>query len=198
VLEDLDLYRRGKLSKTTPMLVESLTDLGVGGLTLLDVGGGIGAVQLDLLRSGVTGATSVEASAAYVEVARQVAAEAGLGPRITYLHGDFVTLANRVAEADIVTLDRVICCYDDVEALVSLSAAKARSLYGLVYPRSEWWVRIFVFLENLGCRVRRSPFRAFVHPTELVDRLVRATGLQMIHHKKTFAWQVVIYQRRVS
>lgn len=194
-LEDLALYRRGKPVKTTPMLIRTLVDRGVDGLTLLDIGGGIGAVQLELLRAGATSATSVEASAAYLDVARQEAARAAMDQRITYFHGDFVSLASGIPEADIVTLDRVICCYDDVEVLVSLSAAKARKLYGLVYPRAVWWVKMGLFFENLGYRIRRSPFRAFVHPTELVDRLVRNAGLKEIHHRTTFAWQVVIYQR---
>jgi len=177
------------------MLIGTLLDLGVKGVTLLDIGGGIGTVQLELLRGGATGATSIEASAAYVQIAQQLAAEAGLQQRITHMHGDFVTLAHRVPEADIVALDRVVCCYDDVEALVSLSAAKARRLYALVYPRSEWWVRLALFFENLSYRLRRSPFRAFVHPTQLVDRLVRSAGLQMVHQNNTFTWQVVVYRR---
>ena len=196
-LQDLALFRRGKPAKTTPMLIDTLVDLGVEGATLLDIGGGIGAVQLELLRAGVTEAISIEASTAYVQVAKQVAAEASLDQRITYFHGDFVALADRIPEADIVTLDRVVCCYDDVEELVSLSAAKARRLYALVYPRTEWWVRLALFFENLGCRLRGSPFRAFVHPTELVDRVVRTAGLQLIHLEYTFSWQVVVYRRQV-
>jgi SAM-dependent methyltransferase len=195
-LQDLALHRQGKPAKTTQTLVQALVDLGVDGLTVLDIGGGIGTVQLELLRAGATGSTSVEASAAYVEVAQQVAAEASLNHRITYVHGDFISLAGRIPDADIVTLDRVVCCYDDVAALVTLSAGKARKLYALVYPRSEWWVKLALFFENLGYRLRRSPFRAFVHPTELVDRLVRTAGLQMISHNSTFSWQVVIYQRQ--
>lgn len=195
VLEDLALYRRGKPAKTTPMLIGTLVNMGVEGLTLLDIGGGIGAVQLELLSAGATGATSVEASAAYLQIAQQEAARAGMDQRINYVHGDFVSLASQIPQADIVTLDRVICCYDDVEALVSLSAARAGKIYGLVYPRSVWWVKIALFFENLGYRLRGSPFRAFVHPTELVDRLVRSAGLKEIHRQNTFAWQVVIYQR---
>jgi magnesium-protoporphyrin O-methyltransferase len=194
-VQDLALYRQGKPAKTTQMLLKALVDLGVGGLAVMDIGGGIGTIQLELLRAGATGATSVEASAAYVEVAKQVAAQAGLDQWITHVHGDFVTLEDQIPEADIVTLDRVVCCYDDVEALVSLSAAKARKLYALVYPRSEWWVKVALFFENLGYGIRRSPFRAFVHPTELVDRLVRTAGLQVIYQNNTFSWQVVIYQR---
>lgn len=194
-LQDLALFRQGKPAKTTRRLISTLLDLGVKGATLLDIGGGIGTVQLEVLRGGATQATSIEASAAYIQVAQQLAAEAALDQRITYLHGDFVTLADRIPEADIVALDRVVCCYDDVEALVSLSAAKARRLYALVYPRSEWWVRLALFFENSGYRLRGSPFRAFVHPTQLVDRLVRTAGLQLAHHDSTFSWQVVVYRR---
>ncbi len=194
-LEDLALHQKGKPVKTTPMLIRALADAGVDGLTLLDIGGGIGAVQFELLRLGVSTATSVEASSAYLEVAREEATRAALDRRITYLHGNFVSLAEGIPDADIVTLDRVICCYDDAEALVSLSAAKARRLYGLVYPRAAWWVKMAVFFENLVYRLRGSPFRAFVHPTELIDRLVRDHGLKEIHHRETFAWQVVVYQR---
>jgi len=196
VVEDLAHYRRGKPAKTTRMLVTALVDLGVKGLSLLDIGGGIGVVQFELLRAGATEATSIEASAAYVRIAEQEAARAGLQRKITFVHGDFVRLADQVPRADIVTLDRVVCCYDDVEALVSLSAGKARRLYALVYPRDEWWVKLALLFENLAYRLQGTPFRAFVHPRELVDRLVRGAGLQVVYDRRTFSWRVVVYQRQ--
>jgi magnesium-protoporphyrin O-methyltransferase len=177
------------------LLINALISRGVGGLSLLDIGGGIGVVQIELLRSGAIAATSVEASSAYLQVAREEAARASLEHGITFVHGDFVSLAASIPDADIVTLDRVICCYDDVKALVSLSASKARRLYGAVYPRSTWWTRLPLFLENLGYRLRRSPFRAFVHPSKLVDQLIRNAGLRLVHQQDTLAWQVVVYER---
>jgi magnesium-protoporphyrin O-methyltransferase len=159
------------------------------------VGGGIGMIQIELLRAGASAAASVEASSAYLQAAREQAAAAGLGDRITYMHGDFVSLAATLPDADIVTLDRVICCYDDVRALVSLSASKAVRFYAAVYPRSTWWARVPVFVENLLCRLRHSPFRAFIHPSELVDRLIREAGLRLVHQRNTFIWQVVVYAR---
>jgi len=194
-LEDLALYRKGKPTKTTPLLVNALIGQGVEALSLLDVGGGIGIVQLELLRAGAVSATSVEASTTYIQVAREQAAQSARERQITYIHGDFVSLAGTIPDADIVTLDRVICCYDDVKSLVSLSASKARRLYGVVYPRSAWWVRVPLFLENLGYRLRRSPFRAFVHSSELVNQLIQDAGLRPVYHKHTLAWQVVVYQR---
>jgi magnesium-protoporphyrin O-methyltransferase len=177
------------------MLTEELIRRGVTGQTLLDIGGGIGVLQLDLLRAGAARARSVEASSTYIDVARQQAIEAGLAERIDYIHGDFTESAGEVQAADIVTLDRVICCYHDVRALVSLSAAKARHLYGLVYPRDRWLVRLVLSFENLMLRLRQSPFRAFVHPTELVERLVREAGLRPLLRRSTFAWQVVLFER---
>jgi magnesium-protoporphyrin O-methyltransferase len=194
-LEDLALYRRGKPAKTTPLLIDALVGRGIEALSLLDVGGGIGMIQIELLRAGAIAATSVEASSAYLQVARAEAARASVEQQITYVHGDFVSLASSIPEADIVTLDRVICCYDDVKALVSLSASKARRLYGAVYPRSTWWVRLPLFIENLVYRLRRSPFRAFVHPSQLVDRLIRDAGLSLVYQRNTLLWQVVVYQR---
>ena len=194
-LKDLTLYRSGRPARTTSLLINALISQGVEGLSLLDIGGGIGVVQIELLRSGAIAATSVEASSAYLQVAREEAARASMEHRITYVHGDFVSLAASIPDADIVTLDRVICCYDDVKALVSLSATKARRLYGAVYPRSIWWMRLPLFLENIGYRLRRSPFRVFVHPSQLVDQLIRNAGLRPIYQQNTLGWQVVVYQR---
>jgi predicted TPR repeat methyltransferase len=193
--EDLALYRKGEPAKTTSLLVNALIRQGVHALSLLDIGGGIGIVQLELLHAGAIAVTSVEASSAYIHVAREEATRAAREHQITYVHGDFVSLADTIPEADIVTLDRVICCYDNVNALVSLSASKARRLYGVVYPRSTWWVRIPLFFENLGYWLRRSPFRAFVHSSKLVNQLIQDAGLRVVYHKHTLAWQVVVYQR---
>lgn len=195
VEQDLDLCRKGKPARTTRLLIDALVARGVEALSLLDIGGGIGLIQIGLLRAGARSATCVEASSAYLEVAREEAARQSVEQRITYVHGDFVGVASSIPDADIVTLDRVICCYDDVKALVSLSASKARMFYAAVYPRSTWWVRIPLFFENLGYRLRRSPFRAFVHATELVDRLIREAGLKIVYQRNTLLWQVVVYQR---
>jgi hypothetical protein len=194
-IEDLEAYRAGKLDKTTRMLITALILLGAKGRDLLDIGGGVGAIQMRLLAAGATSATSVDASTAYLNVAREEATRAGLAERISYHHGDFVALAGQIPEADIVTLDRVVCCYHDAVALVSLSSSKARRYYGLVYPRDRWVVRAALYFENLSCRLRKSPFRAFVHRTSLVDGLIRTSGLVEVYRQDTFAWQVLVYER---
>lgn len=192
----LKSYRKRGPDKTTRMLIDALKAEGVDGLTLLDIGGGIGAVQLALLQAGVASATDIDASNAYLAVARSEAAREGLIDRVTYRHGDFADLGPDVAPAGIVTLDRVICCYHNMQALVSQSAAKASKLYGLVYPRDTWWMRSAVRIGNLIMRLRRDPFRVFVHPPAAVDELARRGGLVQRYYRTAGPWQVVVYARR--
>ena len=176
-------------------MLDTLKAQGIEGMTLLDIGGGVGAIQHELLAAGVSSATSADASRAYIKAAQQEAERRGQAGRVTYHHGDFVELAPGIEGADIVTLDRVICCYGDMEALVKLSAEKAHRYYGLVYPRSVWWTKAVVWLENFLQWVRRHPFRAFVHSSAAVDAVLRDNGLERLVHHETLFWQVVVYTR---
>jgi hypothetical protein len=192
----LDEYRRKGPKDTTLALIEALRVEGIEGLTLLDIGGGIGEVQHALLHSGAISATEVEASTAYLEACRAEAERQGHAARIRHLQGDFVALADSIPPVDVVTLDRVVCCYHDWTRLVALSADKAGTLYGLVYPRDEWWVKLAaVFLYNLCFRLQRNPFRVFIHPCDAVEALIRARGLEPCFARKMGAWQVLVFRR---
>src|SRR5262249_7498626 len=114
---------------------------------------------------------------------------------ITFQHGDFVTLAPAISPADIVTLDRVICCYDDMPALVGLSAARAEKLYGVIYPRDPWWVRLLNPLVDGAMRLLRTPLRFYIHPPAAVEAAIRAQGLERRFHRRAGLWQVVVYAR---
>jgi magnesium-protoporphyrin O-methyltransferase len=177
------------------MLLELITARGASGASVLDVGGGIGVVDHQLLNDGADHAVLVEASPAYLEVAREEARRLGLTDRLEFVAGDFVRVASDLERADIVVLDRVICCYPDVERLVRRSAERARHLYGLVLPRDRWWLRLAGRLLNLSYAVRRSTYRAFVHSNALVDRLVADAGLQPTAERTTRYWRIVVFER---
>lgn len=192
---DLESYRKKGPSRQTRMLLAAIRAAGIEGRRLLDVGGGVGVIQHELFTDGLHSATQVDASSAYLAASREEAARRGHAERVTYIHGNFVDMADTVEEADWVTLDRVICCYPDMPALVRQSAARARQFYGLVYPRDSWWARLGVKLMNLGFRIQRNPFRVFVHPSAEVDSVAAAAGLRLQSRRKAGLWQVVIYAR---
>src|SRR5512138_1237082 len=119
--KDLKRYRKKGPDRTTSLLIEALKREAIGGMSLLDVGAGIGIVHHELLDAGVAEAVHVDATAPHIQVAEQEAARRGHAERVTFLRGDFVVLAPQIPTADVVTLDRVICCYPDMELLVSTS-----------------------------------------------------------------------------
>jgi hypothetical protein len=194
---DRERYRRNGPDRTTRMLLDMIRDHWAPGASLLDIGGGIGVITQELLRAGAGHAILVDASPAYLGAARHEARTANLLDRVELIEGDFVRRAAELDPTDIVTLDRVVCCYPDARTLVSLSADRARSLYGLVLPRDSRLVRLALQLENLAFRIRRSPYRAFGHSNRLVDEIVGQRGLRAIGERRTFFWRVVLYRREL-
>jgi magnesium-protoporphyrin O-methyltransferase len=193
--EDLRRYRRKGPDKTTRLLLDALKAAGVRGATVLDVGGGVGVVHHELLDAGAATAVHVDAASAYVEVARRESERRGHAGAVRFLSGDFVKIAYATPDADVVTLDRVICCYPDMRQLVEASASKARRLYGAVYPRDTWLQRLIVRLDNVRRKWRGSDFRTFVHSPSAIDQALRGAGLAPSSIRDTPLWRVAVYVR---
>jgi 2-polyprenyl-3-methyl-5-hydroxy-6-metoxy-1,4-benzoquinol methylase len=192
---DLRRYRSRGPSKTTRLLLAALLAQRTRDETLLDIGGGVGVISHELLQDGFVQAVQVDASACYIAASEEEAIRRGRRDRLEYHHGDFIDLASRLAPADIVTLDRVICCYPDVERLVADSASKARHLYGLVFPRERWLTRAGVLIANLWFRARGSAFRVYLHPAEVVESVIHRCGFRRTSLTHSVLWQVSTYVR---
>lgn len=195
---DLRRYRRKGPDPTTKALLAAIVQRGVEGARVLDIGGGIGAIQLELLAAGAGSAVAVDASPEYVAVARAEAGRRGFGDRITHLTGDFVTLASALDPADVVTLDRVVCCYSDMPGLLRHSVEHAQRMIGLVYPCDRWWIRWVARVMNALSRLTRSPTRWYLHPARAIDGLIRDAGFEAQPIKRGLLWEVVLYVRRTT
>jgi Methyltransferase domain len=191
----LRAYREKGAVGLTRALVESLAEGGIGGQSVLEIGGGVGAVHHDLLQAGAATAVDVDASRAYVSVARGEAERQGHAERVRYVIGDFVTLADEIEPADLVALDRVVCCYRDMAALVGRSASLARRRYGIVYPRDSWLGQAGTVLLNFELWLSRSPFRVYAHRTADVEAILAAHGLVKRLGRTTLVWQLAVYER---
>ena len=197
-ISDLERYRQSGPDRTTQLLLDALKRENLHDATLLDVGAGIGVVHHELLSAGVRSATHVDATDANIEAAQLEVARLGHGDRVDFRQGDFVALSSEIPAADIVTLDRVICCYPNLEQLVSVSASKARRFYGAVYPRDRWLNKAWVALENFARRIIGNPFRTFVHPVAAIDDLLARNGLERRSVRDTFVWRVAVYGRQTA
>lgn len=181
------------MPQTTRVLIDTLKSYGVADAALIDIGGGVGAISHALVQAGVTQITSVDASTGYTAAARQLATEEGYADRMTQLHGDFTAIGPTLDSADIVTLDRVICCFHDMPALVGTSASKASRYWGAVFPRSFWWLQWMLKGIRGFLALVRFPMRFYAHRTEDVDAILRDQGLSERFRRNMGIWQIVIY-----
>lgn len=191
-------YRRKGPEKGTRQLIDAVVGDGAAGCTFIDIGGGVGAIQHDLMERGAAGGTGADASPAYLAAAKAEADARGYAARIRYVEGDFVERADEIAAADLVTLDRVVCCYPDMPALVGAAARLTRRTLGLVIPRGSRFIRAGAAIVNLFLRLRRHPFRVYVHDPGEVDAVLGGHGLERRYLREGLVWRVAAYERAAS
>lgn len=192
---DARRYRRRGLGGTSQRLVELAGD--VSGASVLEVGGGVGAIELELLAAGADRATNVELSGEYEQEAATLLAERGLSEHVERRVGDFVE--EPVEPHDVVVMHRVVCCYPDVDRLVGVAAACARRRLLLTYPREWPWTRAGVRVINLFMRLSSSDFRAFVHPVARMTAAAQREGLGLERRESHgLVWENAVYERLPS
>jgi hypothetical protein len=115
--------------------------------------------------------------------------------RLTLVQADFVAAADSIPGADVVAMDRVVCCYPAVTPLVEAALASSRRALALSYPRDAWHVRVVIRLQNLARATLGNPFRTFVHPAATLARLIERHGFRRVSRTGTFVWVVDVYVR---
>jgi 2-polyprenyl-3-methyl-5-hydroxy-6-metoxy-1,4-benzoquinol methylase len=185
---DARRYRQRGLGTTSRALVELAGD--VTDATVLDVGGGIGAIELELLAAGAARATNVELSGGYEEAASALLSERGLSDRVDRRVADFVSEGDAVEAHDLVVLHRVVCCYPDVDALMGAAAEHARRRLVLTYPQEHLPMRLGLRVINLWLRVSGCGFRTYVHPIARILGAAEAHGLRLERRERqSFLWE---------
>ena len=190
---ELKRYRRRGPARQTSKLLRLIREAGAGFKSLLDVGGGVGGIQHELAEQGVKTIFAVDASAAYLAAARSEAEAQGYADRVTYSAGDFVEVARQIPDVDLVTLDRVVCCYHDPDSLLGAAAAKSQKALALVFPRETFWAKLGFFSINTTMKLRRSDFRAFIHPHTQLERILADAGLHLATATNGFVWRTAVY-----
>jgi 2-polyprenyl-3-methyl-5-hydroxy-6-metoxy-1,4-benzoquinol methylase len=193
-LELRNYHKRGP-ARQTKLLLEALRSLGLKNAALLDIGGGVGAIYHELLKDVAREATHVDASSAYLKEAKQEAARRGNTERVQFIHGDFTDVASDLPQADIVTLDRVVCCYPDFRGLLKAAADHSRSALAMTYPRETWYLQVGLACANVFQRLKKDPFRVFLHSVSEMESLLKKEGFVKTSGKRLFIWEMALYQR---
>ena len=192
---ELKRYRRKGPANQTRLILSSIRSLGLNKADLLDIGGGIGVIHHELLEDVAAKAIHVDASSAYLNEARKEAARRGHGDAVHFVHADFTDVASDLPPADIVTLDRVVCCYPDFRRLLMAATEHSQRAIAMTYPRETWYMRLALRVLNFIQRLQRDPFRVFLHPVPEMDSLLRREGFERVTLRRLFVWEMALYQR---
>jgi magnesium-protoporphyrin O-methyltransferase len=185
--------KRG-LERSEQSIATKLGEMGLSNQALLEIGGGVGDLQIALLESGVAAtAINVDLAPTWEEAAHSLLADRHLTGRVSRRQGNFVEIADDIPTVDVVVLHRVVCCYPDWRSLLRAAADKAGRLLVMTFPPA--WTKPLLMVENVIHRLRRRQFRAFVHsPAEMVQMLGSA-GLKMTQQENTFLWSTAYLSR---
>jgi SAM-dependent methyltransferase len=193
--------RRPTAAKVTASLLEAITEAGVTDRTVLDVGCGIGDLAIEVVTRGAASGTGYDLSPKAIEEARKLAAFRGVGDRMRFQVGDGAKLD--LPAADIVVINRVVCCYPDTEHLLEHTLGAARSVFAMTAPVSKGATgllnRIWGVFGNIGYRLRPKKyggFRVFIHDLDRIDERIRAAGFRRVRHEqRRVVWDLAVYTR---
>ncbi len=193
--KQLKQYLKKGVRKNSRPMINSLKKLPIEGNTLLDIGGGVGQITFELCKEGIDQVTHIDLSSGYLKTYLDEVEKRNLKDRVKTMLGDFVDLHENVPSSDIVTLDKVICCYEDYEHLVDYSSAKARKWYAFTVPRDVWWVKAVQQLGVLIQKLRKDPFRPYVHPVDKIETRLEKSGFRKIDQQYRRAWMTCVFER---
>jgi len=179
------------------VLVDLLERRSLTGRSVLELGCGLGALSISAVSRGAARANGIDLSPVAICEASRLAKEAGLADKVSFTVGDGAHV--ELPRSDVVILDKVICCYPRVDALIENSVRAAGSTYAFVLPFSSGLrgvvSRVAITLENAIRRVKRQSFRAYVHDVGKVEARVREAGLQRVESARRLIWYVAVYER---
>jgi 2-polyprenyl-3-methyl-5-hydroxy-6-metoxy-1,4-benzoquinol methylase len=188
-------YQKKGLDKAARRMVAFLESHEIKGATVLEIGGGVGEIGLELLERGAVHTVNLELSPAYEEEARRLLREHGLEERATWRLHDIAADPDAIEPADIVVLHRVVCCYPDHRRLLGAAADHARRFVVFSYPPRNPLSRLFVAGANLLTRAFREEFRAFVHPPSAMLAVLEERGFRPVLTHRALVWQIAGFER---
>ena len=193
---DIKEYLKRGPAKQTKLILEAVRSLKLKNVSLLDVGGGIGTIYHELMQDVVDNVIHVDASSAYLKVAKDESAKRGYVENINFIHADFTDVEKEVEQTDVVTLDRVVCCYPDYRALLTAAAQHGKHAVVMTYPREVWYLRIGLGIINFFQKLRNDPFRVFIHPIQQMENLMKAHGFSRTRTHQLFVWEMSLYEKK--
>lgn len=196
--KELKRYRKKGAIGATKKLLAALSSISKKDKTLLDIGGGIGAIQWDFIEDGGAQTLDIDGSAGYIEVAQEYASEKNWLDKTTFKEGDVNDVISSLDNHDFVTLDKVICCYPDYELILKNAMDKCNEYLALTFPMSSVISRTLNLFPRFYFWIKRSEFKTYIHSNQAVEALIQNGDFTPIHKSTKFPWRVQVYRKNTS
>jgi hypothetical protein len=191
----LEQYRSKGLGDLDRRLVEVASEGGLEGTRVLEIGGGIGTIQAELVEAGAEHGEVVELVSAWEPYARELARDKGLETRTSFRVADVLESPDSIEAADVVVLNRVVCCSPDGVQLAGAAARLTERTLVLSFPRHTFWFRLGVRALNAGMWVARRSFRIFAHPRDALIGAASSQGLRLVETGRRGFWEYAALRR---
>jgi magnesium-protoporphyrin O-methyltransferase len=190
-------YKSKGLTASSQVLLDFISQNGLVGKTVLDIGCGTGFFALETLRHGASSCIGVDLSPAAIHEANEFAIESGFQERAKFEVANGASA--RPSSSDVVVMDKVICCYPDADSILKTASESSTTLLGFVVPRDEGLMkplmRCGTALINLVEKLRKSGFKLYLHPLRSIDRQLVENGFAQTNKAKSQFWLVFLYRR---
>jgi len=181
--------------RVTAKIIQQLTGQTIEGKSMIDVGGGIGALQWWFLQKGGAQTTGIDASSGYLQKAEEHAILNGWSGKAHFIFGDYTEVHTQVGGVDYITLDKVVCCYPNFKEIIETSCQKARTHVALSYPVDGVISSIIAWFGSLFAKLKSNSFRPYVHPVDKIREVFAQQGYERISHALAFPWHIETYQK---
>ncbi|MDH3307751.1 MAG: methyltransferase [Acidimicrobiia bacterium] len=193
--KDRKRYLAEGLRGSQAAMADLITAQGIEGASVLEVGGGVGALHVDLLIRGAGSAVNVELTDVWSPAATALLEATRMQDRVERHSGDFVDKHADLPPADVVLLHRVVCCYPHWTAMLDAGASKATRVIGMTFPRDTVGARLVTRTGNALLRWRHRSFQVFIHPVDAMLGRLSSSGFEMVAERSGPIWRTVVFAR---
>jgi len=188
-------YQKKGPSRVTAKIIQQLENQNVQGKSMVDVGGGIGALQWWFLKNGGAQTSDIDASSGYLKQAQEHAIENGWKDKAHFVQGDCLDSFNEIDDPEFITLDKVVCCYPNYKEILEATCEKSKSHISLSYPMDGLISETIRLIGDLYFRIMKNPYRPYVHSVKKIRNVFTSKGYQRIAYDLAFPWHVETYVR---
>lgn len=190
----LRAYRKRGLGRLERQMLDAVPNAELQGARVLEIGGGIGALQATLLTRGANTGENVELIHAYEPYARELAEHLGVTDQTTFQVADLIQDPAATEPADHVLLDKVICCTVDGLELVTVAATLTRGTLVLSFPRYNLLSRLAQHAQATVFRWFGRQYRFYVRPAKTIEAAANTAGLTKVASGGGPIWQYLAFR----